>query len=115
VSPEEIRASVPWILWRIDRETSPRDRADIIAKAINEWGLGIDEDQVRDEFGLNAPPPGKKPLGGKPISVGTGGLAPSLEASEGGVEAPPKDSPKPAPAAPQPTPTTAPEPAGGKD
>ena len=65
-SPEDIRACIPTMSWRIDRETSPLDRASIVSMAINEWGLELDEEQQRDEFALNAPRPGSKPLKGKP-------------------------------------------------
>jgi hypothetical protein len=64
-SPDEIRKSIPTISWRIDRETTPQVRAQIVSMAINEWGLEVDEEQQRDEFALNAPRPGSKPLKGK--------------------------------------------------
>lgn len=82
--PEEIMKSIPTISWRIDRETTPEVRARIVSMAINEWGLEIDEEQQRDEFALNPPRPGTKPLPGiaqiiKPGEKAVG----SVDASDG--------------------------------
>lgn len=98
-SPDEIRKSIPTIAWRIDRETTPEVRARIISTAINEWGLAVDEEQQRDEFGINPPRPGSKPLPGtaqvvKPGEV-TVGAVDAADGSKGNtVEAPPPSQDK---------------------
>lgn len=61
-SPEEIMRAVPLMYWRIDRETSPAQRASIMLDFVTRGNLQIDEDQVRDEFALDAPRPGGKAL-----------------------------------------------------
>jgi hypothetical protein len=69
---------------------TPRDRQQVYEGAVNNLGLDVDEEQYRDEMGLDAPRPGGRRLRGKPVPVGTGGLAPSVEASEQGAEPPDK-------------------------
>ncbi len=82
--PEEIRKSIPTISWRIDRETTPEVRARIVSMAINEWGLAVDEEQQRDEFALNPPRPGSKPLPGTAQIIKPGEIAVgSVDASDG--------------------------------
>jgi phage gp29-like protein len=83
-TPDDLKAAIPTISWRIDRETNPTDRATIISMAINEWGMEVDEEQQRDEFAINAPRPGTKPLKGKPQVISDGAQAVgSLDASDG--------------------------------
>jgi len=91
--PEEIMESVPRCSWRIEREMTPIDRQRVYEGAVNTLGLEVDEDQYREEMGLDAPAPGRKPLRGQPVAVGTGGLAPSVAASQKGVEPPPTNGP----------------------
>jgi phage gp29-like protein len=80
---DEIIASIPTMSWRIDRETSPLDRARIVSMAINEWGMKIDEEQQRDEFALNAPRPGSNALGGSPVVIKQGAIVvPTSDASD---------------------------------
>lgn len=82
-SPEDIRNNVPKISWRIDRETDPKTRAEIITMALK-WGLKVDQDQQRDEFGLDAPKPGSEPLTGEPVILADGAKAVgTLEAAQG--------------------------------
>jgi len=50
--PDEIRRRVPAMRFRIDRETTATERAGIVSRAVNEWGLEVDEEQMRDEFNL---------------------------------------------------------------
>jgi len=91
---EEILDRVPKCSWRIEREMTPMDRQKVFEGAVNELGLEVDEDEYRDEFGLDAPRPGGRKLRGKPVPVGTGGLAPSVEASKDGAEPPEKEPAK---------------------
>jgi hypothetical protein len=91
-SPDEIRACVPALHWRLEREVSPSQRKDIVIAA----GLRS-VNQVRDEFGLDAPKPGGKSIAGEPQQVGSGGLVGSLEAATAGAEPPPKEGAAPAP------------------
>lgn len=93
-SPDEIRASLPHIRWRIEREMRPNERADVMIKFANA-GLLIDEEQVREEFGLEPPRPGGKALAGEPVQVGTGGVVGSTEAAQDGAEPPPKETAPP--------------------
>lgn len=94
--PEELLERVPKCSWRIEREMTPTDRMDVWTKAVNELGADCDEEQWRDEFGIDPPRPGGNRLRGKPVAVGTGGLAPSIEASEDGAAPPPKKTNPPA-------------------
>lgn len=101
--PSEILERVPTCSRRIEREMTPSDRQKVYEGAVNELGLPVDENQYRDEMGLDAPPPGGKALRGKPVPIGTGGLAPSIEASEDGADPAPKPEDTPArPALPAP-------------
>jgi phage gp29-like protein len=91
--PEEIRKSIPTISWRIDRETTPEVRARIVSMAINEWGLELDEEQQRDEFALNPPRPGSKPLPGTAQVVKPGELTVgAVDAADGAKGAPPVEA-----------------------
>lgn len=90
-SPDALADSVPQCSFRIEKEMSPRDRQAIYEGAVNELGLEVDEDQYRDEMGLDAPRPGGGKLKGKPIQIGAGGLAPSVDASNEGAAPPPDD------------------------
>src|SRR5207249_2819952 len=67
--PDEIMDAVPEMRFRIAKETSPQERSQIISAAINEWGLEMDEESLRDEFDLDQPRPGSKPAPGKPQQV----------------------------------------------
>jgi phage gp29-like protein len=100
VPPEEVMERVPRCSWRIEREMTPVQRQEVYEGAVNELGLDVDEDQYRDEMGFDPPRPGGRQLRGKPIAVGSGGLAPSVEASREGAPAPQKDDPKSNPPAP---------------
>jgi phage gp29-like protein len=92
-TPEDLLECVPRCSWRIEREMTPMDRQKVYEGAVNELGLEVDEEQYRDEMGMDAPRPGGRALRGKPIAIGTGGLAPSVEASNDGAEPPkPKQS-----------------------
>lgn len=96
-TPDEIRSVIPSIRWRIEREMKPAERKDIFIGFANA-GLAVDEEQIRDEFGIDAPRPGGSALKGEPVQVGTGGLVGSSEAAQDGAEPPPKEQPA-APAA----------------
>ncbi len=63
-SPEEVVSSVPKCSWRIDREMKTTDRLTVYGKA-DELGVATDEQQFRDDFGLDAPRPGGKAIKGK--------------------------------------------------
>lgn len=91
VPPDEVMDAVPRCSFRIEREMTPVDRQKVYEGAVNELGVEVDEDQYRDEMGLDAPRPGGRRLRGKPVPIGTGGLAPSVEASESGAEPPEKE------------------------
>lgn len=58
---DELLACIPRISWRIERETTPQVRQQIF-KGLQDQGLEIDEEQIREEFGADAPRPGSKPL-----------------------------------------------------
>jgi hypothetical protein len=93
VPPEELLGLVPKCSWRIEREMSPMDRQRVYEGAVNELGLEVDEEQYRDEMGLDAPRAGGKRLAGKPQQVSSGGaLVGSVEASQQGAEAPAEPS-----------------------
>jgi phage gp29-like protein len=94
-TPDDIMERVPRCSWRIEREMTPMDRQKVYEGAVNELGVDVDEEQYRDEMGMDAPRPGGQRLRGKPIPVGSGGLAPSIEASEDGAEPPAKPAPAP--------------------
>jgi phage gp29-like protein len=92
--PDEIRRRVPAMRFRIDRETTASERAGIVSRAVNEWGLEVDEEQVRDEFNLDAVRPGSRPLPGKPQQVASGGaVVGTVDAARDGAVAP-KPEPK---------------------
>lgn len=81
--PEELLAAVPRDEFRTDRETSPRDRAEII-KILSEAGLKVSVSQLRREYGLDTPTDDDDVLPGKPVTVSAGGaVAGSTDAAEG--------------------------------
>ena len=94
VPPREILASVPLCSWRIEREVSPMQRAQIITTLANA-GLRIPVDQIYDEFGFDTPGTQGEVLKGEPVTVSSGGAAVGSVDAADGVEAPPKE---PAPA-----------------
>lgn len=82
-SPDDIRASVPFASWRIEREVSPSDRLSIFAKAVG-LGLKIPEEQLFDEFGFDHPTEGAAVIKGEPTNVPDGAVSVgSVEASDG--------------------------------
>lgn len=95
-SPEELMDCVAKCSRRIEREMTPVDRQRVYEGAVNELGLEVDEDQYRDEMGMDAPRASGPKLRGKPLPIGPGGLAPSVDASKDGVEAPKKEPAQPA-------------------
>lgn len=101
--PDEIMERIPRCSWRIEREMTPMDRQQVYVSAVNELGLAVDEGQYRDEMGMDPPQAGGQALRGAPIQIGTGGLAPSLDASEDGAEPAPKPNPPARPALPSPS------------
>lgn len=90
VEPIDLVDNVPRCSWRIEREMTPLDRQKVYEGAVNELGAEIDQDDYFDEMGFNAPRPGGTALRGKPIAIGAGGLAPSVEASKSGADPAPK-------------------------
>jgi len=64
VAFNEVTASVPKCSWRIDREMKTTDRLTVYGKA-DELGVATDEQQFRDDFGLDAPRPGGRAIKGK--------------------------------------------------
>jgi len=65
-------AKPPRLKIQILRDLDPEKRARVIAILVNEVGLDVDEDQIREEFGLR--PPTGAPLKGreKPAPAGSG-------------------------------------------
>lgn len=90
-SPEDVRAAVPVPSWRIERETSPLQRAQIIV-ALAGIGLKMSPDQVYEEFGFDPPPPETDPLPGAPVQVADGGKVVGAVEAGAGVDNP-KDAP----------------------
>lgn len=89
-TPDAIMRSVPESRFRIAKETSPTERSVIVSAAVNDWGLDVDEEQIRDEFDLDKPRPGSRALPGKPTQTTKGGVTTgALEASREGVTPPP--------------------------
>jgi phage gp29-like protein len=87
--PSEILRRVPAMRFRIDRETTAAERAGIVSRAVNEWGMEVDEEQMRDEFNLDAVRPGSRPLPGKPQQVTSGGaVLGTVDAARDGATAP---------------------------
>lgn len=73
-NPDDILRAVPHFYWRIDRETTPKERCEIAISLANA-GLPIDEEQLLDEFGFDKPRPGGKALEGTPVAVANGAAA----------------------------------------
>ena len=114
VTPEALMDSVAKCSFRIEREMTPVDRQQVYEGAVNNLGLEVDEDQYRDEMGLDAPRPGGKMLRGQAVQIGAGGLAPALDAAKDGADPAPKpESENDAPALP-PAKRSASEPEGRK-
>lgn len=79
VSPEEAAASVPKCSWRIDREMKTTDRLTVYEKA-DALGVAADEQQFRDDFGLDAPRPGGKAIKGKVQAIPAEGALTTTQA-----------------------------------
>lgn len=89
VSAEDLIDANGQCSFRIEREMAPKERHDIFAGAVNDLGLEVDEDQYRNEFGIDSPRTGTKRMPGKPQPVTKGGeLVGSVEASRDGATAP---------------------------
>lgn len=58
---DELLSCIPRLYWRIERETTPEVRQRIFA-GLQSTGLELDEEQLREEFGVDAPRPGSKAL-----------------------------------------------------
>lgn len=82
--PEEIVRAVPRIHWRIDRETSPTQRKDILLSLANA-GVPVSLDQVNDEFGVDPPREGARLLKGDPVQVSSGGAVVGSHDAAAGV------------------------------
>lgn len=63
--PDDIMACVPRVSRRIERETTPEIRQRILA-GLQDMGLPLDEEQIREEFGADAPRPGSRPVSKEP-------------------------------------------------
>jgi phage gp29-like protein len=85
--PEELLYTVPPCEFRTDRETSPKERAELM-RGFADSGLPISISQLRREHGLDKPTGPDDVLPGKPITVSAGGaVAGSTDASTGLVNA----------------------------
>ena len=81
VTPEDILDAVPRCSWRIEREMTARDRHAVYEGAVNELGMEVDEDQYRDEFGMDRPRHGGRALPGRALVKKQGEVAvPNTEA-----------------------------------
>lgn len=87
IPPDEVMRLVPWAYWRVEREQSPDARLSVFVKAANELGLEVDQEQVRDELGLDAPPPGRA-VAGKPTPTSPGSVTVGAVEAAQGVKAP---------------------------
>jgi phage gp29-like protein len=84
-SREDVLAAVPLCSWRIERETNPVQRSQILINFANA-GLPIGVDQVYEEFGIDAPADGAELLRGEPVLVGAGGASVGSVDAAAGVE-----------------------------
>lgn len=91
--PEDIRAAVPMCSWRIERETSPKERADILTLFARN-GVPIGLDQIREEYGIDAPAKGAEVMQGEPISIPSGGAAVGAVDATKGADNPKPDAPQ---------------------
>jgi phage gp29-like protein len=83
VQPEELLFAVARGEFRTDKETSPKERAETITRFADS-GMPISMNQVRREYGLDAPTGKDDVLPGKPITLSSGGAAAgATRASEG--------------------------------
>jgi len=84
-TPENVLASIPLCSWRIEREVSPMQRAEILVKLANA-GHRVGSDQVDDEFGIDRPAKDASTLKGEPVTVSSGGAAIGSAEAAGGVK-----------------------------
>ncbi len=62
-SPEEIMSVCPRPAWRVERDSTPEARMQILEKAVA-LGIPIDVDSFYEEFGFDPPKEGSKPIPG---------------------------------------------------
>lgn len=95
-SPDDVIGTIPEMRYRIAKEVSPLERAQIVTMAVNDWGMEVDEEQNRDEFDIDAPRPGSKALPGRATQTPNGGITTgAVQASREGVTPPPaQDTPE---------------------
>jgi len=88
--PEELVYALPRGEFRTDRETSPKERAEII-KLLSDAGMKVSISQLRREYGLDTPTGSDDVLPGKPVTLSSGGAVASTTDAAAGVV-----NPKPA-------------------
>ncbi len=84
VPPEELVYALPRCEFRTDRETSPKERAEII-KLLSDGGLKVSIGQLRREYGLDTPTGDDDVLPGKPITIAAGGAVAGTADAAGGI------------------------------
>lgn len=91
--PEDLFARIPLCSRRIDRETTPKERAEIIA-LFAKGGLKASKSQLRGEYAIDEPVDDDDAFNGEPVAVAAGGAAvPAADAASKGVINPKTDEP----------------------
>jgi hypothetical protein len=93
VPPEELLNRTPHSSRRLDRETTPKERAEIMAM-FAKGGLDGSKRQMRNEYALDTPVDDDDAFHGEPVTVASGAVAVPPSAANKGV-----DNPKPEAAA----------------
>lgn len=92
VDPEELLYAVPRGEFRTDRETSPKERAEIVTRFADS-GLRVSVSQIRREYGLDTPTGDEDVLPGKPVPISSGGAVASTVDAAAGVTNPKPETP----------------------
>jgi hypothetical protein len=91
VSPEDLLCRNGRASRRIDRETTPRERAEIM-KLFADGGLATSQRQIRNEYALDAPDDEADAFRGEPVIVPSGAVTAAPDDASDGVDNPKPDA-----------------------
>lgn len=90
--PDDILAHLPWFSRRVERETTPKERAET-ASIFMRNGLALSKSQFRDEYAFDVPTGSDDEMNGEPVQVSRGAAAVSSVAAVEGVKVSENPSP----------------------
>jgi hypothetical protein len=90
--PDYLLGCIPKCFRRIDRETTPKERAEIAA-LFAKGGLPISKGQLRNEYAFDPPDDDEDAFKGEPVTIASGGAAVASADAADGVKVDKPDAP----------------------